>query len=775
VVVTVSPPKTPTQLRLTGPDGKTLEARAPLTLCGATPGTWRIRADAAGFAPAGTTVVVAEGAATRVEFPLQPRGTLEVTGSGKVTLVQANGRSSERTLPLTLTDAAPGVYTVKSLGGKRRDRRELWVMVPPTQRARTDFGQLGLVLNGRRFGLPPDSRITTFRERRDRSLYRLRRGRKTFRKRWFDVAPVKSLAELQWKVRSVIVHVHHTPTEEALASWIRARKGRHFVVEPDGAVVQLLDLVDQAHAVGHLLDETAVHVSLQVAKGAKASSAQQTATAALLGTLSALLPRVRPTFPRAPDGTFIPRRLVDPRAYKGWMQAHHVAATKTPEAIDEARLETLASSSSALTPVVVQETDDLRRYRSLTVTADPSEKATLTLTPPDGAPSDALKTGSTAVVCQPRRGIWTIEAKAADHTTRQLSVTIGEAPHVTQRTHLARVGALTLKGRSGQRATLLGPGGTSKVTLPFVSDRLEVGTYRLSIDRKGTGHEPYRIGLEVEPGQTTLVEVPDVTNASLPTILVGGQPYPLAPDMKVVHYEAKDAMSFYAAQKALGDRDRVLMKRPLPSGKHAETLAQAVSVTRMVVLHADVMPDTEATFGLLVKRGLSTHFAIEWDGTIYQMLDPREAAFAAAEVNPYSIQIDLNNLLPNLVDQPRAGAYPRRHRRRKEMRQPEFARPRSPRVMINNRDVQSYGYTEAQYRSLVQILRVLTGVFDGIAPRVPLNRGGQVPLDFFDEAETFGGIVAHWHLTPRRWDPGPGFDWKRLRDGLAGRRIAGDE
>ena len=83
-------------------DGKTLEARAPLTLCGAAPGTWRVRADAAGFAPAGTTVEVTDGAATRVELPLQPRGELHVAGSGKVTLVEANGRSSERTLPLKL-------------------------------------------------------------------------------------------------------------------------------------------------------------------------------------------------------------------------------------------------------------------------------------------------------------------------------------------------------------------------------------------------------------------------------------------------------------------------------------------------------------------------------------------------------------------------------------------------------------------------------------------------------------------------------------------------
>jgi N-acetyl-anhydromuramyl-L-alanine amidase AmpD len=187
-----------------------------------------------------------------------------------------------------------------------------------------------------------------------------------------------------------------------------------------------------------------------------------------------------------------------------------------------------------------------------------------------------------------------------------------------------------------------------------------------------------------------------------------------------------------------------------------------------VVLHADVLKDTQTTFEVLADRGLSTHFAIEWDGTIYQMLDPRDVAFAAAEANPYAVQIDLNNVLPNLVTRPAAPPYPRGHRRSREMAQPRFARPKSPRLLINRRDVQSWGYTDAQYQALAALIGVLSGVLDRVAPEVPTDARGAVPLTFVDAAETFEGVIAHWHLTPRRWDPGPGFDWARLLRLLTG-------
>jgi len=31
-----------------------------------------------------------------------------------------------------------------------------------------------------------------------------------------------------------------------------------------------------------------------------------------------------------------------------------------------------------------------------------------------------------------------------------------------------------------------------------------------------------------------------------------------------------------------------------------------------------------------------------------------------------------------------------------------------------------------------------------------------------EEMESFSGLLGHWHITDRKIDPGPAFDWDRL-------------
>ena len=379
------------------------------------------------------------------------------------------------------------------------------------------------------------------------------------------------------------------------------------------------------------------------------------------------------------------------------------------------------------------------------------------------------------------RGRWSSANPALDNglsaskdghaaATRSLAVTAKAS--IVAPLELTRVGHLKITGRSGQRATLVTPDRRRvPITLPVDLPKAAHGVYRVWVDRSARRLPPYKLAIQLEPGRLAQLEVPDVNDSSLPAIHVAGIPYPLPASLSVRRHDMPKAMSFYAAQARLSDRGRVFASRRLPNGQAVETLPQASMVTRMIVLHADVMPDTKSMFKLLVSRELSTHFAIDWDGTIHQLLDPIDTAFAAAEVNPYSIHIDLNNLLPNLVDKPRARATPGGHPRRREMARAPYLRPRSPRLSINRRDVMSYGYNEPQYRALIALTQLLTGLFERIQPRVPLDERGQVPLNYFDAAEDFEGVVAHWHLTPRRWDPGPGFNWQRLRDGLGGLRI----
>jgi N-acetyl-anhydromuramyl-L-alanine amidase AmpD len=147
------------------------------------------------------------------------------------------------------------------------------------------------------------------------------------------------------------------------------------------------------------------------------------------------------------------------------------------------------------------------------------------------------------------------------------------------------------------------------------------------------------------------------------------------------------------------------------------------------------------------------------------MLDPIDVAYGAAEVNPISIQIDLNNRMHNLVTDPKAPAYPPDSHRIRQMRR--YKRALSEELEINGKRTRTYGYTDPQYRSLVAILRVLAAVLPELPMKTPQLEGA-LEAHWRDAYEDFHGIVAHFHLTPRRWDPGPGFDWPRLWRGLSG-------
>ena len=218
----------------------------------------------------------------------------------------------------------------------------------------------------------------------------------------------------------------------------------------------------------------------------------------------------------------------------------------------------------------------------------------------------------------------------------------------------------------------------------------------------------------------------------------------------------------------MGDKERLFETRKRPNGQRVKDLNELGEVVRMAVLHADVLDDIETAFHVLHSKGLSSHFGIDFDGTIYQMLDPLHVAFGAAEVNPISIQIDLNNRMHNLLKEPQAPPYPRDHRRSRKMQSPRHKRPLSAPEIINGKPYKTYGYTEAQYRSLVTLLRTLAGVFKDLELDFPAP-SAQGSHEWADEYEDFRGIVAHFHLTPRRWDPGPGFNWKRLQEALGGR------
>jgi N-acetyl-anhydromuramyl-L-alanine amidase AmpD len=190
----------------------------------------------------------------------------------------------------------------------------------------------------------------------------------------------------------------------------------------------------------------------------------------------------------------------------------------------------------------------------------------------------------------------------------------------------------------------------------------------------------------------------------------------------------------------------------------------------MVVIHTDLTQDAKRCFSALVGRNLSTHFMVDYDGTIYQGLDPGYEAFHGGSVNSVSIGIDMNNLMRNLRSEPQApmhadstmegwGAVEKR----------KYNRPRAKAPMrINGGLVDAYGYTDPQYQALIQLLTRLSesDLFKRIQRTFPFDAKGDIIPNVVEGGESFEGIVGHWHVSATRWDPGPAFDWQRVYAGL---------
>ncbi|MDP6944731.1 MAG: peptidoglycan recognition family protein, partial [Myxococcota bacterium] len=195
------------------------------------------------------------------------------------------------------------------------------------------------------------------------------------------------------------------------------------------------------------------------------------------------------------------------------------------------------------------------------------------------------------------------------------------------------------------------------------------------------------------------------------SIILAGERIKLRGGIKVITYDDSPAWSF----------EKVSAESPVPlfskrrhpeTKKHVKTMKELAGAVSQVLLHTDLTKDSKMCFDVLKARGLSTHFMVDWDGTIYQGLDPIYVAYHAGNFNGESIGIDINNLMRNLEKEPSATPYNPKAPRYSEMIQPEFKRGGPVRKKINGFYTKTYGYTDPQYQALLELLSVLTSKLD---------------------------------------------------------------
>ena len=208
-------------------------------------------------------------------------------------------------------------------------------------------------------------------------------------------------------------------------------------------------------------------------------------------------------------------------------------------------------------------------------------------------------------------------------------------------------------------------------------------------------------------------------------------------------------------------------------------------VVDQFVLHYDVAGISKVCFNILQdRRGLSVHFMLDIDGTIYQTLDLKERARHATIANDRSIGVEIANM----------GAYPpndtkvldewysRDSQGRPTIKVPERfgnpmiytknfvghpARPELVHGIVQGNDLVQYDFTPEQYAALIKLTAALCKVFPKIKCDYPRSSDGKIVERKLPDATlaNYQGVLGHFHIQYDKTDPGPALQWDKIING----------
>ena len=283
---------------------------------------------------------------------------------------------------------------------------------------------------------------------------------------------------------------------------------------------------------------------------------------------------------------------------------------------------------------------------------------------------------------------------------------------------------------------------------------------------------------------------PDPAALPIPpdAMLVAGRPIPTG--TRIVKFTEPGGYNAYATPAFYGPRvDRFDNGRPdtppddaLRLARDGYSLEELSPVIDQFVIHYDATGLSGRTFSVLQhERGLSCHFLLDLDGTVYQTLDLQERAWHARESNSRSVGIEIANVGAYAAGAPNDFArwYETESGGRTTLVLPsdaglrDLATPLHPARdepvlgRIHGRLLVQYDLTDAQYDALIKLTAALCRTFPKLEPRYP-GSPGPARSDVLTPAErsAFRGLVGHYHLTEDKIDPGPAFDWQRVIKGV---------
>lgn len=253
-----------------------------------------------------------------------------------------------------------------------------------------------------------------------------------------------------------------------------------------------------------------------------------------------------------------------------------------------------------------------------------------------------------------------------------------------------------------------------------------------------------------------------------------------------------------AEVKALSTPNRLDLRREALSPEELERfrgggwdLPAVQRVVDQFVLHYDVCGTSRQCFRVLHdQRGLSVHFMLDLDGTIYQTMDVKERGRHATIANTRSVGVEIANM--GAYGPEEANPFAEWYRREPDgraritipaafgdggIRTPNFigyaARPEPVAGVVQQRSLRQYDFTLQQYEALARLTAALCRVLPKLKCDYPRDaKGGLIPQKLpDDQLARFQGVLAHYHIQANKPDPGPAFQWDRVIDGA--RRLLG--
>jgi N-acetyl-anhydromuramyl-L-alanine amidase AmpD len=183
------------------------------------------------------------------------------------------------------------------------------------------------------------------------------------------------------------------------------------------------------------------------------------------------------------------------------------------------------------------------------------------------------------------------------------------------------------------------------------------------------------------------------------------------------------------------------------------------TVTQLFLHHTGLYSAKDTFHVLHNQRGLSVHFILDDDGTIYQTLDLREKAWHGGTNNPMSIGMEI-------CSRAHASRFPYAYDRYHQEKYDVL--PRKKNIdFIHNKNISGYEYNDFQYAALIKLGIALKLTFPLLGENMffPMFDDGSPSKTVISRPKTHRGMICHYNTNINKNDP-ICLDHYRLTEGI---------